>query len=124
MQAESEEDRDADETEDELDEDDLQDAIRASLRASFAEDSLYGMSLAQADTRMTGENVTSDEAAARVENLHEYVGLGIIHEGDLNVSVDSDPGTAPHDPFHLEDDKSHVSHGHFSVFLGSPVRCF
>jgi hypothetical protein len=120
MQDDSKEDTNADDSDDDLA--DLQDAIHASLRASFGVGQVtqYLRSL----SGMAGENVASDEATTRVENLHEHASLDIVREGVLNASVDSDQGMASHGPFHLENEEPHHLHGHSSAFLGGPVSTF
>jgi hypothetical protein len=113
MQDDSKEDTKADESDDDLA--DLQDAIHASLRASFGQVPQYLRS------GMTGENVASDEATTRVEHLHEHASLDIVREGVLNARVDSDQGMTSHELFHLENYEPHDLHGDYFAFLGGPV---
>jgi hypothetical protein len=117
MQDDSKEDTKADESDDDLA--DLQAAIHASLRASFG----VGQ-VTQYLSGTAGENVASDEATTRVENLHEHASLDIVREGVLNASVDSDQGMASHGPFHLENEEPHHLHDHYSAFWGGPVSTF
>jgi hypothetical protein len=102
---------------------DLQDAIRASLRESFEQVTVYNRSLSRTDFGMMGENVALDEATTRVEHLHGHVSLAIAHEGALNAGVDSDIGMSPHEPLYIGDDEPHVFLGRYSAFVGSTV-CF
>lgn len=122
MQGDSKGDPKTDDADDDLA--DLQDVIRASLRAIFEQDTQHRRSPPNADSWMAGENVATDEATTRVEHLREHANLGIVHEGVLNASVDSDTGMAPLEPFHLENDEPHDLHGHYSAFLEGPVSSF